>query len=757
MPTKKQTVLEKKISEINIVNNKRLSPYLEMINFTARNIDQKPLGTLLSIFEIKDTSEDSAYIVNFLASVAKKTYFSGRKKTATDSFELALSKINLSLAELARHGNVNWIGKIDAVICSITDNQINFSVCGDAKILLLRNNKLLEISANLSSKDDSNNPLKTFTDIASGRLEKNDKLILTTDDITHVFSLSDIEKHALSFSNKKFVRFLKTALINELEIAGTMVVDVFEKNLLPQKINRKQKDKTINAFSNTTFERSGNKKRHPSPSKKNTPANNFVNKKTGHIYIKNSKEKIFLESEKNGFFDFFIFLQEKLFEFGLWLKDRYFKRSFYKTKKIFTSLFKVDYENISKPLKNFLPNIKNFLLSSITTPIFKKKSGLVKKVHFSKEAKYSPKKEQESTNYKKNIFTNFSINKLNFGLIKKISPYIVLALKKNEQYIRKISKILPHIKLIKRNFANLNKKQKLGAITTIIIIFILPYFLLKISSNQQISKSTKNSPDADGKNSLSINPNSEHYQNAKNIFQSKNKIFGIFVFKGKVFVIENKKIISLSDNQKEYLFPNFFKEVKTYSFMKDLNLLFLLDKNNQLISFSPISHKFKKENIIIPENSQISAIKTYLTYIYLLDNKNNQIYRYPRANNGFGDKTNWLKDNTNLKNSIRLAIDGNIFLLNSDNSIVKLSKGKITDFYAKIDKESKIKDIFTNPKLSYIYILDNLNGEIIKLDKNNGEQINFLSNQNLTIANKIWVNDKTIYFLTDNDVFILND
>ncbi|NCA94065.1 MAG: hypothetical protein EOM84_02685, partial [Sphingobacteriia bacterium] len=87
MPPRKQKKIFPEINEIMIVNNKKLNPYLEVVNFSSRNVDQKKLGTVLGIFEIKDLSDDSAYIVNFLSSVAKKTYFAGHQKNPEESFE----------------------------------------------------------------------------------------------------------------------------------------------------------------------------------------------------------------------------------------------------------------------------------------------------------------------------------------------------------------------------------------------------------------------------------------------------------------------------------------------------------------------------------------------------------------------------------------------------------------------------------------------------------------------------------------------
>jgi len=705
MSSKKKKKIDKKISEVLIVNNKKLAPYIELVNFSFQNIDQKPLGTLLGIFEIKDTSKDSAYIVNFLASVAKKTYFAGNRKTAIDSFEATLSRINLSLSEIAKHGNVNWIGKIDAVLCSVSDNQINFSVSGDAKILLLRNERLVEISNNLSPKDEAVNPIKTFTDIASGRLKDGDKLILTTDDISHIFNLSDLENYALSFSNKKFVRFLKTALINELEIAGTIIIDAKEKTILPKKIIRpNEKTAELNAFSNKTFEfvnkKSKRKKISPAVNHSSTSANSKsknAKKTTGHIYLKETA-KDFLQTPDNKFENWLALSSEKLFQFRCWLKDRYLDKGYYKIKKFCVSLLKNTTQKTTTSIKN---------------------------------------KSSEYVSKTKNGYHQ---------LIKNIPA-------KTETTVKSITGLLPNITNLRQNFRKMNRQQKIYTLAIILFIIISPLLIAKIrnktKSIRQQSQPISNNSTAN----LKINPNNNHHAEITELYQGNN-LLGSFVFNGTAFVISKNKLIKLGDkNQREFPFPTYFKEAKLYSFMSDLNLLFILDEQNHLISFSPISRKFKENKINLPENSEIKAIGTYLTYIYFVDAKTNRIYRYPRAEGGFGEKVNWLKDATDLKNVSAMAIDESIFLL-QNNKILKLSGGKLQPFQLNNDTNSSIKNIFTNDDLKYIYILDNLNGEIIQFDKN-GHRQKYLSNQKLTEANSLWINEKNnqAYFATKNTLF----
>jgi len=781
MPQKKQIKLETDINEIVIVNNKKLTPYIELVNFSSRNIDQKKLGTILGIFEIKDTSDDSAYIVNFLSSVAKKTYFASHQKNPESSFESTLAKVNLSLSEIAKHGNINWVGKIDAVLCSVFENQINFSVSGDAKVLLLRKNKLTEISAGLSPKDESANPLKTFTDISSGKLEDADKLILTTDDISHIFTLEELEKYALSFNNNKFLRFLKTALVNELDIAGTIIIDA-------KKTTRKVKEKVVadkedisikdlNLFGNTVFEekkKRGKKENSSGTQENDTDKEDYVHQQTGHIYIKDSHGN-YENNDENKFDKLFAQSKENISVFFENVQETIIKKWNYKIKKSISSFFEKK-ESISTPPTNHSdskkfthPNYSEFFsgISSKTkeisgTIIDKSKSLSLEKIEKIKNLSqkkdiqsikgnqpitdYSPSVSQKSHSKKDNFQIIFKKAKLGtFKFARFIYPKIILIL-------NSLKKIFPHFLVLKNTFSKMNLKLKLITLAIIVFILVLPLVLLLNNNDDDKTTATTTSENNSNEN-LEINPSTQSYKEAESVYADSG-IIGSFIFNNTVFAISKNKITDI-EKKENYDFPENFQNANLYSFMNDLNLLFLINDKNQLISFSPISLKFKDDVINIEAGVKIEGIGTYLTYLYVVDSNNKQIYRYPRAENGFGEKINWLSSDINFENINGMAIDGNVYIAKKD-SIIKLFNRKTQEFNLKTDSNSSINGIFANEDTAHIYILDNLNGELIKFDKN-GNKINFISNNNLSRASAVWIDEKESlgYFVSEGSLFKL--
>jgi len=181
--------------------------------------------------------------------------------------------------------------------------------------------------------------------------------------------------------------------------------------------------------------------------------------------------------------------------------------------------------------------------------------------------------------------------------------------------------------------------------------------------------------------------------------------------------------------------------------MQDLDLIFLLSSDGKTVSFSPASKKFQNNTLAIPDGIAITDAKTYLTYIYLLDAKNNQIYRYPRAEGGFGQKFDWVKESLDLSGATGMAIGENIFVADGK-TILKFFRGKKLDF----NMEQSATPIAPY-KLSVlenstdIYILDKINSRIVRLD-GSGNIITQYYNSEIAGAGDLSVDEanNTVYF-----------
>ncbi len=751
------------IKEILVINDKKLKPYLELLNFEPTNINQKKLGKLVGIFEIKSANDSVAYIVNFLVSVAKKEYFINPKRSPEKSFEATLNKLNLAFSELAKHNNLDWLGKTNIALASLEKNNLFFSTLGSAKILLFRDQSLSEISYN--EKKESLHPLKMFSDISSGKLKDKDKLILTTEDIFQFLSLKEIEKKARFLSSQKFNRFLKTALVNELMGNVSLILDFVKKKEIVKKIKKSKKRITpINAFSSKTFEEkvsSPNLKKEKKKASKKDKQQDYIDKKTGHIYIQGKNHT---KNKKSS-------LKKKPF-FNLKIKARkeYLNKinKFLKTTKKNITLKKISFERIhiknkSKKIIVYFYEKSKILFNNIYFNLF----TAIKKIK-TKEIK---KEKNNVVNHNENKFIisereNFNLsrtlNKLDndrsvsyyLGYLKNFSTFLRKGKYKLKKFFFLIRQLpfWPNFSRLKKIFLHFNLKQKSLALALLLFIIFYPLLLNRFFSKKHNHSSEKIA----GEFTTNIPSDNENKHDNKNKSSLMEKIIythlpteSLFLlpYKNNLFVVTKNKIILINEltqkKEKEYNFDLKNNE-KIYqaTFMPDLNLIFLLTNKNKLFSFSPVSYKIKTPQIKIPGNAKINALGTYLTYLYLVDSQHQQIYRYPRAEGGFGDKIDWLKEKIDLNNVTSIFINGEIYLLYQNNQIKKLSHGK-TEKNLNLTKYHNI----TNTHQFYItekndfYIHDKTEGVLLKINP----QKNIIE----TYQNSLFKKTHFIYFLKE--------
>ncbi len=305
--------LEKVVTEILVANGRSVEPFIRTFSATGENVSKVNLGTLLGVFEVDEKSDDSAYIVNFLASVAKKEYFSNPRRGAVESFEAALHKINLALAELVKHGNVTWLGKFHGALGVLEKNHLHFSVTGKAQILLLRNSALADISEGLASPESHIHPIKTFVEVSSGKLKADDQVLFSSPELFALFSLEDLEKSVQRIGKNRFPQFLKTALINELDMSGTLVIDLKESTgKAPAKASKNTDSDdtpaTNNVFSQSAFfsksqaEVLSPQTVAPIAPPEETLSQEYTDSKTGHIYVQGDTPQT---AGKHPFFEHF--------------------------------------------------------------------------------------------------------------------------------------------------------------------------------------------------------------------------------------------------------------------------------------------------------------------------------------------------------------------------------------------------------------------------------------------------------------------
>ncbi len=753
---KKISEFEFSFNDISFCNDLKLKPFIETFVQEPENINQQSLGTIFGIFEVTDTSEDSSYITNYLISVIKKEYFSKPKRGAIESFEASLHKANLALSKLAEHGNVAWIGKINILCAALEKYNLHLTRIGSCHAFLLREKGLTDISEELSSAEGKHNPLKTFTDVSSGKIQENDKIIISTDNILDIFSTEEIKKSANKFPEMNFIRFLKTALVNELPRAATLVVDVKKKK---EKLVEKPQfsPAEFNAFSNSSFTKSAPKK--PLAEKLKEEIKEELEKsskeikcvKPGHIYIKEAENL----PQAEPFFILKFFsnllnsLSDKISGFQFFAIKNFFKSLRSKISDSFASLF---FKIKSANFKQFFSKInwcaKNFYLKyRFSKP--SSSSTEITRIFFEKSLSF----------FKKNTYDAvqkiFAIFKRPTAASSVSNPEIITPpsdqklISENPETSRMY--FLPNFSKIKRTFSAFSYEQKIYAIAILLLIFVIPYLGIKIENKITEKKAAETAQNTPQKTApLEQDKNVIYVSNLTTIAQDTDVISKTISLNGKIFFVGSSGIFDLEKNQL-FPFPTEIGNLQTSAGMNDLNLILLATKDKKVFSFSPISKKFQSNSIEIPDNTDMVISGTYLTYLYLLDKKNSQIYRYPRAEGGFGAKVDWLKDALNLSEISDMSISENIFLVRP-NEVIKLFKGKRQDFSVSETSTPIHYDYVhiatNNPE---IFILDKINSRIVRLSPE-GNIINQFYNEKIKEAGSFTISEEQnmVYFSVNN-------
>lgn len=624
--------------QIFVSAKRELAPFGTVFVFDPENFDQKKLGTLFGIIKISDTSQESSYVANLLTSVIKKEYFSKPDRPAETSFEAALRKANIALAELARRGSVKWTGEINFVAGALEKNNLHFSRLGTTFILLLRGGMIADIGAGMETEaeEPSSHPLKTFSDISSGKLETGDCLILTTADLLEIFSLEEIRQNAALFSRDEFPNILSASLTANSELSGAIVVNLVSEEeiaTLPQK-----EEMSL-----------------PLPQKQPAPATAVPLSKTAvrpagapHMDIPRAA----------------LFAGQKT-EPG-------------KEKRIFIS----ESDEITLPARGIKALPKKFL-SGATSATNHTKNGLravgKKTFHF---------------------FGSIDWRKLFFAA-RSVAIHIV-------QFVRGIDWR--------------KKSSQIWTASALAVVLVATLFSLYRNLNKEPASSVTPAAQPQPAAATLDDINVENIENIADIAtlpaDSRELMFlgdSLFVLSGDKSVLK----INPSDGATEKSDSNITGgKFQLAAAMPDLNTIFLLTADKKIISFTPSNKKFTENSVSLPTNLNATDIKTYLTYIYFLDSAANQIYRYPRAEGGFGEQQVWLKTGSDVKSATSFAINEDLFVA-ARNQIAAYLQGKKDE---KVNFENPTvplaaDKIFTDPDLEKIYILDNKNHRIVAYSK----------------------------------------
>lgn len=745
-------------SDIQVASHAH-EPYIIAFRYSGDNVTARVLGTLTGFFEIDVHDEDAAYIVNFLASVAKKEYFANPRRGPVESFEAALHKINVALAELVKHGNVSWLGHLHGALTLISGNMIHFSVTGDGAMHLFRDDVLRSISEGLVETTSEPHPIKTFVEIASGSLFPGDRVLLCSPTLWNLFTPDDIERHARRLSREALEQFLRTALVNELDCASVVLITCESqvKAVAPQvstaaPAHAKTKELLENVFSEQPFRHSTQivpPAREASPDPQHPPQD-FIDSKTGHIYVHG--EELATPENQSIWNTRWALIREKGTSLIYLLQEkavknfrRFRKQTFFLSKSVSQfsgSLGRTTLRRLRVFWRRFIQWNKEHRI--------KKKAPEV--ISLPNQAAISKATEAISIP----VYQQF----LRKNWKESLTISVEWLLEKSSQFIPRIVHKTQHLNDTWKNLSLVSKRVIIGVMVLSLALLgallfpreIPPSTSLAPTDSETVQTSTETvipelALPADEKGAVLLDSGTLTYTEEADV------IIGLVILDNVPYAITPKAIIQLG-NRERVSAP---EELQYATAMDDLDALFLITKSGKLYQYTPINQRFTENTLPLPQETHIDAIGAYLTYLYVLDSTRTELYRLPRIEGGFGTPVAWFKEIIPANSSSLFAVS-DVVILGQSNTLQSFSKGTlaINGFETTLHDISLIS-VFV-PKISdQIYALDSSMRRVVVWNKN-GSLERQLFSIDFDTANFITVSDdqKTLYVARERHVYQLS-
>lgn len=214
---------------------------------------QHNLGNLYILGEIDafgQKNESRAILLNAIASVIKKTYysFSGHSNVAS-AIELTLRKTSIHFKSLLK----NFRGSLHLLIIVISGNRIFFAKSGKANIWLIRGGKWTLISQSAGATPRKNLEWVLFNHIFTGKIMPSDFFVAVTPKIIPYIMQESFKIKVNSLPFESTLSFLKKNIkeVDPTASASILKIDIKEPPLAIDHYRREQPElEALNEVSN---------------------------------------------------------------------------------------------------------------------------------------------------------------------------------------------------------------------------------------------------------------------------------------------------------------------------------------------------------------------------------------------------------------------------------------------------------------------------------------------------------------------------
>ena len=229
--------------EILIKGNAKEGP-VDLFSYD-NNGNTRALGNLFVIGNIQGGADvnsddiDVGYVLNLVASLAKREYYINSDASPKEAFAGALKKINGVVEEFFKNKET----KINIGIFAVAGNEIHISKLGKFKILLAREGKNIDILNNIQLFDKESTQEKEFSNIISGKVVEGDRILAFYPSRSTTVREKSIKESFLKSSQNEFTAQLASVRETKPEFACAAIhIDIQKgtESAVPPRIQPKE-------------------------------------------------------------------------------------------------------------------------------------------------------------------------------------------------------------------------------------------------------------------------------------------------------------------------------------------------------------------------------------------------------------------------------------------------------------------------------------------------------------------------------------
>ncbi|MFH1353672.1 MAG: hypothetical protein ABIH36_00075 [bacterium] len=160
---------------------------------------EEPLGMLLAAAETEGRDGVGRELLETMVAALQREYYRDVRRGMLASFESALHQANLVLHDITERGVRDWMGSFHLALGVLSGRTLHVSSAGNGRVLLARQRRVTSLTDNLSHSPITD-PLRTFSQVASGVVSQGDVLYFGTSHMEQIFRREDLASFAVDHS-----------------------------------------------------------------------------------------------------------------------------------------------------------------------------------------------------------------------------------------------------------------------------------------------------------------------------------------------------------------------------------------------------------------------------------------------------------------------------------------------------------------------------------------------------------------------------